>query len=558
MPPVAGIRDRAKSFSDDELSFQVNMMTTTNLTPDAGDEYAAKLAGQGLPALPPAPARDRGVGPFNRLVLRGATIIDGTGAPPWGPVDIVIENNIIKALVPVGVPRHGITATNRPACGDLDIDCTGKFVTPGFVDCHAHIGWPAHAAVGAHPRADYIYKLWLAHGVTTVREMGSINGLTWSLSERERAANHEICAPRIQVHGYFPAVNDMLKTIHTTDEARVWTRRIAERGADGIKFFGGAPALVRAAIEEANSLGLRTGCHHAQQAVGKANALTTARWGLTSAEHFYGLPEALFDDRSLQAYPADYTYSDEYMRFSEAGHGFQLAAKPGSDKWNSVLESFLELDFTFVPTFGIYDANRDLMRARRADWHDSYTWPGLWEFFQPNRGGHGAHWYRWSTADEVRWKENYRLWMAFINAYKNRGGRVVAGSDSGFIFQTYGFGFVRELEMLQEAGFNPLEVLRAATTHGADLLGLGDKIGIVDIGFQADLLIHTQNPLADFKAIYGTGAMRLNDDTNSVSWVRSLETTICDGVVYDTAELLSDVATMVSTEKSRLAEVSAQ
>ncbi len=153
----------------------------------------------------------------------------------------------------------------------------------------------------------------------------------------------------------------------------------------------------------------------------------------------------------------------------------------------------------------------------------------------------------------MRWKDNYQLWMAFINAYKNRGGRVVAGSDSGFIFQTYGFGFVRELEMLQEAGFHPLETLRAATSQGAELLGLEDEIGIVDVGYCADLLIHDSNPLADFKTLYGTGAMRLNDNDGTVAWTRALRFTIRGGVIFDTAELLADVRDIVRIERERLA-----
>ena len=75
-----------------------------------------------------------------------------------------------------------------------------------------------------------------------------------------------------------------------------------------------------------------------------------------------------------------------------------------------------------------------------------------------------------STGDEIAWKENFRLWMTFVNEYKNRGGRVTAGSDSGYLFKVYGFGYIRELELLQEAGFHPLEVIRAATKHGAEEL----------------------------------------------------------------------------------------
>jgi imidazolonepropionase len=108
----------------------------------------------------------------------------------------------------------------------------------------------------------------------------------------------------------------------------------------------------------------------------------------------------------------------------------------------------------------VYDSNRDLMRVRRAEWHDEYTDSTTWKYFQPQRGGHGAYFYRWSVKNEVEWKESFRILMTFLNEYKNRGGRVCAGSDSGFMYQVYGFGFVRELELFQEAGFSPLEVQR--------------------------------------------------------------------------------------------------
>jgi imidazolonepropionase len=418
-------------------------------------------------------------------------------------------------------------------------------VTPGFIDCHAHAGVAYHAANGWVPPVDYVYKLWLAHGVTTVREMGSFNGLGWMQDQKRRSAANTIAAPHILAYCYFPAVNDMLKLLHSPEEGRAWLRAAKARGADGVKFFGAPPAIMEAALDECRKLGLRSGCHHAQMAVTRMNALTTARWGLTSAEHYYGLPEALFEDRVIQNFPLDYDYNDEYFRFSVSGQMFRQGAKPGSDKWNEVLDAFLELGFTFVPTFGIYDANRDLMRARQADWHKEYTWKSMWDYFTPQRGGHGSYWYRWSTTNEIEWKENYRLWMAFLNEYKNRGGRVCTGSDSGFIYQIYGFGYVRELELLQEAGFHPLEVIRSATLQSAGLCGIEDETGSIEPGKRADILVHNHNPLTDFKLLYGTGAMRLNDATNSVEWHRGLKFTIKDGVIYDTAELLADVRDLV-------------
>jgi len=522
---------------------------TAKPTTAAGEEFACTAVDAGMLLVEPATQRNRGQGPFNRLILRGATVIDGTGAPPWGPADIVVEAGRITSIKSVGTPGMPIVAAHRPGPGDHEIDCHGKFVTPGFVDCHAHIGTSLHSLSGAMAPADYVYKLWLAHGVTTVREMGCFNGLGWTLDQKAKSETHTIAAPRILAYPYFPAVNDMLKVIHTPDEAQTWLRTVKDRGADGVKFFGGPPRLMQAALAHCATLGLRSGCHHAQQAVARMNTLKTATWGLTSQEHYYGLPEALFEERTLQDYQPDYNYNDEYLRFSVAGQGFRQAARPGSQKWKDVLGQFLDLDFTFVPTFSIYDANRDLMRARRADWHDEYTWAGLWKYFQPSRGGHGAYWHRWSVTDEVQWKEQYRLWMHFLNDYKNLGGRVCTGSDSGFIFQIYGFGFVRELELLQEAGFTPLEVLSAATSKGAELLGLHDEVGSIDVGKCADLLVHDQNPLSDFKLLYGTGAMRLDDASHQVEMRRAIRYTVKAGIVYEVAELLEDVRNMVAFSK---------
>jgi imidazolonepropionase len=185
------------------------------------------------------------------------------------------------------------------------------------------------------------------------------------------------------------------------------------------------------------------------------------------------------------------------------------------------------------------------MRARQADWHQDYSWKSMAQTFAPHRGGHGSYWYRWSTLDEIEWKENYRLWMAFINEYKNRGGRVCTGSDSGFIYQIFGFGYIRELELLQEAGFHPLEVIRAATSQGAELCAMEAETGTVEVGKCADLLVHDHNPLTDFKLLYGTGALRLDETTNAGTWRRGLRYTIKGGVVYDTTELLADVREMV-------------
>jgi len=485
-----------------------------------------------------------GDGPHEQLIIRGATLINGNLAPPIGPVDIVIEGNRIVSTPSVGFPGVDIDPERRPKlrAGGREIDATGMYVLPGFVDMHGHAGGEAQ---GTTP--DYVFKLWMGHGITTVREPGSFLGRDWTLRHKRRSASNEIVAPRIRAYVGFGQGSD--DPITTTEEVESWIKANRDAGSDGIKLFGLRPDLMEAALRTNKELGLRSACHHAQLSVGEWNVLHSARAGLTSMEHWYGLPEALFMNQSVQDYPVEYNYLNEQHRFGEAGRLWAQAAEPFSEHWNAVMDELIALDFTINPTFNIYDANRDVMRARNADWHEEYTLPSLMDFYAPSRISHGSYWHHWGTEQEVDWKRNYQLWMTFVNEYKNRGGRVTAGSDSGFIYQLYGFGYVRELELLREAGFHPLEVINAATLAGAEALGMADQIGTVEPGKLADLVIVGENPLADLKVLYGTGATRLTE-ANEVTTTPGVLYTIKDGIVYDAVKLREAVKTLVREAKA--------
>src|SRR5687767_11108832 len=486
----------------------------------------------------PAPDREDGIGPFPQLIIRGATLINGTGSPPFGPVDIVIEQNRIVKIDIVGYPgiKPDSTGRHKLKTNGHEIDATGMYVLPGFIDMHGHIGGTSQGA-----NAEYVYKLWLAHGITTIRDPAAGNGLTWTLSEKKRSEKNEIIAPRIFAYTVFGA--GATEPITTDAKAKEWVQQNVTNGADGIKFFGAPPAVMQAALQENKKAGLRSACHHAQLDVARWNVLNSARAGLTTMEHWYGLPEALFEHQTIQDYPTDYNYQNEQNRFAEAGRLWKQAAAPYSAHWYKVMNELIELDFTIDPTFNIYEASRDLHRARRLEWHEDYTMPKLWMFFQPSRISHGSYWHSWGTEQEVDWKENYKLWMTFVNEYKNRGGRVTAGSDSGFIFQLYGFAYIRELELLREAGFHPLEVIRSATLYGAQALGMEKEIGTVEPGKLADLIIIEENPLQNLQCLYGTGAIKLNEE-NEVVRVGGVKYTIKDGIVFDAKQLLRDVKQM--------------
>ena len=492
-----------------------------------------------------APLVKEGDGPYTQLIIRGVTLINGTGAPPFGPVDIVIEKNRIVKIQNVGSPSLPINAARRPALkeGGKEINCDGMYAMPGLIDMHGHIGGKDQGTP-----AEYVFKLWMAHGITTIRDPSAGNGLSWVLEHKTKSLENTITAPRIFA---YTAFGQGSKTpITNAEEARTWVRENAKNGADGIKFFGAPPQVMDAAIRENKALGLRSTCHHAQVDVARWNVVNSAKAGMTSMEHWYGLPEALFEDKTIQNFPADYNYNNEEHRFEEAGKLWKQAAAPYTPHWNKVMNDLLAVDFTLDPTFNIYDANRDLHRARRAEWHENYTLPSLWKFYEPSFQSHGSYWVNWGTEQEVEWKNNYRLWMTFVNEYKNRGGRVTAGSDNGFIYETYGFGYIRELELLREAGFHPLEVIRSATLYGAQALGQEKDLGSVEVGKLADIVIVNANPLKNLQVLYGTGAVHLTPD-NKITRIGGVQYTVKDGIVYDAKKLLRDVKNMVDVEKKK-------
>ncbi|NNF28900.1 MAG: amidohydrolase family protein, partial [Gemmatimonadetes bacterium] len=166
------------------------------------------LAGAALPLLlplaltaqvvdrPPDRPDGEGEGPFERLVLRGATLIDGTGAPPIGPVDIVIENDRITDIRIVGYPGVPVRPEARPEPGTREIDLEGKYVLPGFIDMHTH----QHTLQdGQAVPVNYVHKLWMAHGITTVRDVASFQSLDWLLETKDRSGRNEITAPRTEI-----------------------------------------------------------------------------------------------------------------------------------------------------------------------------------------------------------------------------------------------------------------------------------------------------------------------------------------------------------------------
>ncbi|RMH17391.1 MAG: amidohydrolase, partial [Gemmatimonadetes bacterium] len=271
---------------------------------------------------------DEGDGPFGRMIIRGAMVIDGTGAPPRGPMDIVVEGDRIVEIRSVGFPGVPINERRRPQGADFELDASGMYVMPGFVDMHAHTG-----GAGKAPQPEYVYKLWMGHGITTSRGVGH-GPMMWALREKARAARNEIVAPRMFTYARPGEAWDQ-GPIDSPEQARAWVRWAAQQEVDGqridgLKLTAFDPEIMEALIDEAHKHGLGTVAHLAQTGLARMTALDAAELGLDMMTHYYGLFESMLKDYSIQNWPLDYNYNNEQHRFGQVARLWNQIYEPGS------------------------------------------------------------------------------------------------------------------------------------------------------------------------------------------------------------------------------------
>jgi hypothetical protein len=464
-------------------------------------------------AQTPAPVSGRR---YARLLIHNATVVDGNGTPASGPKDILIENNRIAEVIPLDP-----VSLNRPGGGragarpDAAIDATGKYVLPGLINAHAHL----QEERGGKPQPiEYELNIWLACGITAVRDVGS--DTKRALQLRMQGAEGQIAAPRIFVYPVFGRAN-------TAEEARARVRSLKQMGADGVKIMGIDRDIMQAMEDEAHKQGLRV-AHHA--GVEETNAWDDINFGTASIEHWYGIPDAALEN-GAQNFPPGYNYNNETDRFRYAGHLFREA---DPQRLTKVLEAMVKARVAWVPTLDIYEASRDLQRAQTQPWFAGYLHPALEDYFRPNPANHGSYFLNWTSTDETFWKENYRLWMAALRQFDRLGGLIGMGDDAGFIYQMYGFGLIRGMELHQEAGFNTLRIIQQATGNNARILGQEERLGRVRAGFAADLIVVNGNPLENLKVLYPAAG------PGGVEW------TVKDGIPYHAPSLMARVKQIVA------------
>jgi cytosine/adenosine deaminase-related metal-dependent hydrolase len=489
-------------------------------------------------------------GPYPTLEIRNVTVIDGSGAPAFGPVDIYIKNNRIERIAQTDAVSRSRSddqtsgANAKEKAPDRIIEGKGMYVTPGLIDVHTHINFSKEVPT------EYIYKLYLGHGVTTIRTFNvGHDDPKEMVAEKKKIAANQIVAPRMYVYPFWGGPDPRSTT---AEGARQIVDEWHALGVDGIKIIGKPglwPDVFHAIADQARKNGMGVAVHIGQDGVYPMNAVNIASEGASTIEHHYGYPESSFSNQTIQDLPPDYNYSSEPDRFLETGRAWLQAdvQKLHTEVIQSLLATQRRTGFIMVPTFSIYEANRDVTRAANLPWHAIYTLPAVMDSFLPNPAHHASYFYEWTSNKEADWARAYRIWMDFVNDYKNQGGTVAVGSDTGFLFALWGFGTIRELEMLEEAGFSPLEALHAATENGAKVVK-NPELGLIRPGYLADLVVLSQNPLADVKVFYGIGVTRVTTDRKELH-EQCVKYTIRDGVVFDSQALLRDVRDMVTKAK---------
>ena len=386
------------------------------------------------------------------IAIVGATLIDGRGGEPVTDSRIIIQNDRIEAA--------GSADIDIPDDAEV-IDAKGLTVLPGLIDAHYHNGFNKT-----------LPSLFLSHGITSVRDPGA-----WmDFYDSARLSGNPV--PRLFLTGphidmYPPAYPDNSFLVKDPEEARIAVETFADRGATAIKvYFRLSIGIIREICETAHERGIPVTGH-----LEIANARDAINAGLDGIEHITSFGTGLLPPREVEKYKQLVMADNSARRAGryEAWKNIPMENNPIVDS----LIQFLSDKKTFIcPTLAVFE--------RREDRGDT---------------------------TEVKGFANM---LKFVGLANKGGARIVVGSHSRGPYAELGFAYFREMELFQEAGMTPMEIIQAATYENAQFFRIEERLGTIEAGKLADLILVEGDPLADIKNMRNVKKVMLNG-----AWVRN-------------------------------------
>ncbi|CAN5906159.1 amidohydrolase family protein [soil metagenome] len=382
------------------------------------------------------------------IVLVGATLLDGRGGEPVADAIVVVEGNKIMA-----VGKRG--EIDLPAGAEV-VEAAGLFLLPGLIDAHFHL--------------DGIAKLpndFLRNGITSLRDPGE-----WiEYYEAERAAGYPL--PRLFLTGPHldmpPAAHPKHSVlIRDPDEAVRQVHKLADQGASAIKIYYRLSLGVMAAIcEAAHARGLPVTAH-----LEISDVREVIKAGVDGIEHVTSLGLSLLPGPEAKQY-RQAVLADNNAR-KNGRYAVWNTLNLNSKKVDSLLFLFKDRQTFLCPTLAAFE-------------------------------------YRLGAGKEDTVQANgFRNMLALVGKAHRAGVRVVVGSHSMVPYAEKGWAFHQEMELLAESGMPPAAIIIAATLENARFFRVENRLGSIERGKVADLVLVRENPLADIRALRQVERVMLN------------------------------------------------
>jgi len=425
------------------------------------------------------------------IALTHARVIDGTGAAPREDATLIIRDGSIASIAdrPAAIPA-----------GAMTIDLAGRTIVPGLVMMHEHLYYTTGPGVYGQLGASFS-RLYLAGGVTTMRTGGNVNGIM-DINLARRIAAGELPGPDIDAT--MPYVNGpstflQMHTLKTSDDARRHVDYWADQGATSVKaYMQVSREVLRAAIDQAHKRGLKVTGHLCS--VTYAEAVDA---GIDDLEHGFLAATDFVADKQPDVCPGQ-------------GRGQQSIASldANSDPFKRLVKKMVDAHVALTSTLTVFET---LTPKRPLP-------PGL-DVLTPELDQAFRRAYdRAQQNEQSIYAALFPKAMALERAFVQAGGLLIAGTDpTGAGGVVPGFADQRQIELLVEAGFTPLQAISIGTLNGAKYLGRDARIGSIAPGKQADLVVVAGDP------------------SQSIADIRRVETVFKHGVGYDPAKLIESV-----------------